>query len=247
MKPAHAFIILAILVGSAVLASIDGLWRAGEKARRDVERALAMTMQRHRCDVIDTDTIRDYRRNLTMTALRDTAYLSMAVVPGDERRQPVVTAHTGLTLTGLWRLSDQRASGMLTLLAALWLACSLMVIRRQRRLEAMAVVAAATSIADAVADSRVRLGALCYDAADGRFSVGDRQVRFTPMQRELMQMFMTAPDHCLLQQDICERLWPKKPDATATLHTLIRRLKPLVEADGGLHIECERGHSYRLC
>ncbi|WP_440314991.1 winged helix-turn-helix domain-containing protein [Leyella stercorea] len=74
---------------------------------------------------------------------------------------------------------------------------------------------------------------------------GER-IRLTPMQHSLLEMFMTNDTHTLSKQDICERLWPKKPDASDTLYTLIRRIKPIVEANSRLKIESDRGRSYSL-
>ena len=45
---------------------------------------------------------------------------------------------------------------------------------------------------------------------------------------------------------ICDRLWPKKPDASDTLYTLIKRVKPILEANSNLKIESDRGKSYTL-
>ena len=52
--------------------------------------------------------------------------------------------------------------------------------------------------------------------------------------------------HQLSKQEICDALWPKKPDASETLYTLIRRIKPVIELNSNLMIESERGKSYRL-
>ena len=72
------------------------------------------------------------------------------------------------------------------------------------------------------------------------------QIHFTPMQHELMEMFFLSDCHTLQKQDICDRLWPKKPDASETLYTLIRRLKPIVEHHSRLRIESDRGKAYAL-
>ena len=74
---------------------------------------------------------------------------------------------------------------------------------------------------------------------------GER-IRLTPMQHSLLEMFMTNDTHTLSKQDICERLWPKKPDASDTLYTLIRRIKPIVETNSRLKIESDRGRNYSL-
>lgn len=38
----------------------------------------------------------------------------------------------------------------------------------------------------------------------------------------------------------------QKPDASDTLYTLIRRIKPIIEAHSSLKIESDRGKSYIL-
>ena len=72
------------------------------------------------------------------------------------------------------------------------------------------------------------------------------QIHLTPMQHSLLKMFITADTHILSKQEICDRLWPKKPDANDTLYTLIRRIKPIIEAHSTLKIESDRGKSYSL-
>jgi superfamily II DNA helicase RecQ len=71
-------------------------------------------------------------------------------------------------------------------------------------------------------------------------------IKFTPMQHQLMQLFFNNTHHQLSKQEICDALWPKKPDASETLYTLIRRIKPVIEQNSNLMIESERGKSYRL-
>ena len=68
----------------------------------------------------------------------------------------------------------------------------------------------------------------------------------TPMQEQLMDMFMQAPDHRLTKQEICDALWPKKDNAAETLYTTIRRLRNELQGSSGWEIESERGRSYVL-
>jgi DNA-binding response OmpR family regulator len=70
-------------------------------------------------------------------------------------------------------------------------------------------------------------------------------IHFTPMQQQLMLMFLNAPRHELTKQEICAALWPKKDDPSETLYTLIKRIKPILEANH-IKMESERGRSYRL-
>jgi DNA-binding response OmpR family regulator len=71
-------------------------------------------------------------------------------------------------------------------------------------------------------------------------------IKLTPMQQQLMEMFMSAPEYTLSKQQICDALWPKKDDASETLYTLIRRLKPIIEQHSELKIEVDRGRAYQL-
>ena len=218
MKPHVAFFVFFLLLATSVAAGIDSLIRTRQHVQQDVNHALSLTLCLCEPDRIDADTIRVYRSFIALDAVRDTAYLSFAM--SDKNRRPVLTANTGLTFARLWSLSDQRASGVLALLAALWL---MMTLR--------------TTSGSSV---------LTYDATQHRFFANGREVHFTPMQRSLMVMFWNAPDHQLTHQDICDQLWPKKPDASATLYTLIRRLKPVLHDATDMTIECQRGDSYQL-
>jgi len=66
------------------------------------------------------------------------------------------------------------------------------------------------------------------------------------MQHQLMEMFFQSPSHSLTKKEICNALWPKKPDASETLYTLIKRLKPVVEQHSCLKIESDRSKAYSL-
>ena len=72
------------------------------------------------------------------------------------------------------------------------------------------------------------------------------EVKLTPMQQQLMEMLWQSPSHQLSKAEICDALWPKKPDASETLYTLIRRLKPIIEEHSDLKIESDRGIAYGL-
>jgi DNA-binding response OmpR family regulator len=61
-----------------------------------------------------------------------------------------------------------------------------------------------------------------------------------------MEMFFRSSTHSLTKTEICNALWPKKPDASETLYTLIRRIKPVIEEHSNLKIESDRGKAYEL-
>ena len=90
-------------------------------------------------------------------------------------------------------------------------------------------------------------GGLRYSEAEARFFDAEGQhVKLTPMQHQLMELFFHSPNHTLSKAEICEALWPKKEDASETLYTLIRRIKPIIEAHSNLKIESDRGKAYEL-
>ena len=66
------------------------------------------------------------------------------------------------------------------------------------------------------------------------------------MQQQLMEMLWQSPSHKLSKTEICDALWPKKEDASETLYTLVRRLKPIIEEHSNLKIEVDRGRAYGL-
>ena len=90
-------------------------------------------------------------------------------------------------------------------------------------------------------------GGLTYSETEEKFiTCNGEAVKLTPMQQELMRMFFSSPSHRLKKTEICDTLWPRKPDANDTLYTLIKRLRPIIEEHSNLKIESDRGSSYQL-
>lgn len=73
-----------------------------------------------------------------------------------------------------------------------------------------------------------------------------REIRLTPMQEQLMDMFSAAPDHILSKETICAALWPKKEHPENTLYTFISRLKTTLKNQSDLDIVNTRGKEYQL-
>lgn len=259
MSPRLAISVFLLLLTASVCSGIDSLCRTRYDVRCDVDQALAQTLLSCRSDEITTDTIRVFRDHLSLTSLRDAAYLAMEW-RDDRQGQPVMVAHTGLTVWTLWRLSDQRASGILASLAALWLMLGLWLRWRKGSVLVMKPVMTAghpvalpagcgveaEQMPGMSAGETIVVGRLRFDTQRGRFYADGHELRFTPMQRQLMELFFCAPGHQIEKNEICERLWPRKPDASDTLYALVRRIKPIIEDHSDLHIECERGRSYAL-
>lgn len=240
MKPLHAIIVFAVLVLSAAASGLHEYRMAEQAMVNDMDRALALTLKDKQEGWITPDTIRDYRSHLRMDVLREHSIIYYAM---DYRQRGlrstrmrwqrnadsiVFQGYANCSVAAVLMVSDQRASALLTLLAMAWMAVAMAHFRKHR--EGVVVV-----------------GGMAYREADRCFYDAHRQpIHLTPMQHQLMAMFFSATDHTLDKQQICDALWPKKPDATDTLYTLVKRLKPIVEERGQLHIVSDRGKDYRL-
>ncbi len=226
-RPCIIALVFALLLSVSVLSSIGSYQTTVWHIDQDLHHALEATLMEKGDATISTDTVRSFRYHLSTPDLRDTAYLAMEVRQKEEKA--VVTAHSGKSVYSVWKMSDQRASGLFLSLALVWVLVSPWFLRH-------------TPFCQHV----LRMGTLTFCEENNRFYADGQPVHFTPMQFQLMEMFFHAPGHTLSQTQICDRLWPRKPDARDTLYTLIRRLKPIVEELGHLRIECERGVSYVL-
>ena len=185
-----------------------------------MDRALAITMQEQQSDVISQDTIRTFNSHLQIVALRGKATLAV------DTRNMQFKAYAQCSEATIFSLSDQRPAVLLWVLTGFW--AMFVWYRRAENLG-------------------IGFGNLTYSETEGRFYAADGSLMpLTPMQQQLMEMFFHSPSHSLSKTDICEALWPKKPDASDTLYTLIRRLKPVIEQHSNLKIESDRSKAYRL-
>ncbi|MBQ6965411.1 MAG: helix-turn-helix domain-containing protein [Bacteroidaceae bacterium] len=235
MKTLPLLVFIA-LISSAVLTSLGSCHVQARNIDNDVQSALSQTLAERPSYVVDADTIRVYRSYIVTAEVRDTASISVKTIRQGERDVAVFEADAGYSFLTLWGLSDQRPAGTLAVLAILWaIGCYWY---RRRHPEVCMVVANGSHIA---------FGGLFYVPEESAFHTDSgTELHLTPMQQQLMEMFFRSPSHTLSKQDICNTLWPKKPDANDTLYTLIRRLKPVIEEHSQLKIESDRGRSYRL-
>lgn len=70
-------------------------------------------------------------------------------------------------------------------------------------------------------------------------------IKLTPMQRQLAQMLLEAPEMKVDKSTICAKLWSNKSNAEESLYTLVKRTKAAL-ADTDIEIVCNRGDSYEL-
>lgn len=180
-------------------------------------------------NVVSTDTIRCYRNFLNIAELKDTAGIAIRSIRKGGRLETQMVAEANCGFITTFMMSDQKASGSILFIGVLWLLGSLYYIRRYKPATAQGL----------------SYGGIVFHN-DIFSTLSGEQIRLTPMQHSLLKMFIITETHTLSKQEICEQLWPKKPDACDTLYTLIRRIKPIIETHSTLKIESDRGKSYSL-
>ena len=218
MKQQYAVVVLFALIIASSMVSLTSYKTTEKLVTEDVNQALAKALDEQQSDVISADTIQVFNSHLQIEGLRGNAVLAVDTKKGFRPRPQVSTAT-------ILSLSDQRPSMILWSMVLLW---SLFCLYQHRRLAVLGLY-----------------GGLALQ--DGRFvNAKGYEVKLTPMQQQLMEMLWKSPSHQLSKAGICNALWPKKPDASETLYTLIRRLKPIIEEHSDLKIESDRGKSYGL-
>ena len=222
--------IFLFILATAFCSSMCSYHRTERRIDEDVNNALELTLAQMPCDVVSADTIRCYRKNLTIAELKDTACIAMRIVRRGEKQETEMVAEANCNFMTVFMLSDQRASGALLFVGFLWMIGSLWYMRKFK---------------PELFVQGISYGGITYANKKFLTSKGE-QIRLTPMQHTLLEMFISSESHSLSKQEICDRLWPNKPDASDTLYTLIKRVKPIIEEHSNLKIESDRGKSYTL-
>ena len=213
MRQRYAVVVLFALIIASSMVSLNRYKTTERLVTEDVNQALAKALDEQQSNVISADTIQLFNRHLQIAELRGNAVLAVDTKKGFHPR-PQVSAAT------IFSLSDQRPSMILWSMALLW---GLLCLYQHRRILSLGLYGGL---------------ALQY----GRFvDAKGCEVKLTPMQQQLMEMLWLSPSHKLSKAEICDVLWPKKEDASETLYTLIRRLKPIIEEHSNLKIESDRG------
>ena len=226
MKQQYAVIVLFALIVASSLTSLGSYRSTSQRVSEDMNRALTITMLEQQSDVISQDTIRTFNSHLQIAELRGKATLAV------DTRGRQFKAYAQCSEATIFSLSDQRPAALLWMLTGLWV----MFVWYRRPKPEPALMLAGT-----------KYGGLTFSESKGKFYAADgNEVQLTPMQHQLMEMFFHSPSHSLSKAEICDALWPKKPDASDTLYTLIRRLKPVIEQHSNLKIESDRSKAYRL-
>ena len=218
MKQRHAVVVLLALIMVSSLVSLTSYQATERLVTEDMNQALAKALEQQQSDVISADTIQVFNSYLQFEALRGRAVLAVDTKRGFTPRPQV-------SMATIISLSDQRPSMILWSMVLIWGFFCLYQYRCQMTLG--------------------MFGGLALQ--DGRFvDTNGCMVKLTPMQQQLMELLWLSPSHQLSKTEICDALWPKKEDASETLYTLIKRLKPIIEEHSNLKIEVDRGKSYGL-
>ena len=220
MKHQYVIVLFALIITSSMVSFTS--YRATEReVNEDMSQALALALDEQQSDVISADTIQIFNRYLQIEALRGNALLAVDTRQGFRPRPHC-------SMATIFALSDQRPAMVLWTVTMLWGLFCLWKRRKQ-----VPIICG--------------YGGLVYSETDRRFfGLKGEQVKLTPMQQQLLEMFYMSPSHLLTKKELCDALWPKKEDASETLYTLIRRLKPIVEQHSNLRITSDRGRAYEL-
>lgn len=244
-----------VLMVATIIASLDSYRTAEAFVRRDLDQALLLTMEMKSVEYITPDTVRTYRSFIRTPMLRQSATLSYCLP--DEKRTTVCSrklmmrhggrsyylrGYANCSMATVLSLSDMRLPGILMMLTLLSLLLGFSPLARRRQRDSATTLMPASSTAVAPAPR-----GLCYIADSHDFCLDGRAVHFTPMQRQLMELFYQSDRRTLTKQEICDALWPRKDDPSETLYTLIKRLKQTLSDNGcPVQIVSDRGRAYRL-
>lgn len=225
MKQKYLVLVLFGLIMVSGATSFQSYQATERLVEEDMSQALASALAEQQSDVICADTIRVFNSHLQLDELRGRAMLAVTTRQKDFKCEARCSAAT------IFAISDQRPASILWTFTLLWAAFCF-----YRRWKETPLITGA-----------IPYGGLHYMESDGRFiGIDGKLVKLTPMQQQLMEMFFRSSSHVLTKTEICDALWPKKPDASETLYTLIKRLKPIIEEHSHLKIEADRGKAYEL-
>jgi hypothetical protein len=225
MKQQHLVIVLFVLIVASCATSLVSYRTAERQVNDDMSQALSSALAKQQSNVITQDTIQSFNSHLQIAELRGKATIAV------DTKGREFKAYANCSEATIFSLSDQRPTVVLWTLTLMW-ALFCFYHRRHEMLQMVGVS---------------QYGGLRFAEAEGTFyDAAGRRIKLTPMQQQLMEMFFRSETRQLTKTEICDALWPKKPDASETLYTLIRRLRPIIEEHSELKIESDRGKSYGL-
>ena len=225
MKQQYLVIVLFALIVASSATSLRSYRTTERQIERDMSQALSSALAKQQSNVITQDTIQSFNSHLQIAELRGKATIAV------DTKGREFKAYARCSEATIFSLSDQRPTVVLWTLTLMW-ALFCFYHRRHEMLQMVGVS---------------QYGGLRFAEAEGTFyDAAGQRIKLTPMQQQLLEMFFRSETRQLTKTEICDALWPKKPDASETLYTLIRRLRPIIEEHSDLKIESDRGKSYGL-
>ena len=208
MKRRDALILLLVFAAASLWTAVRDYEVSRREITDDLSRALTLTALEQPDDWLSTDTIRQYRGKLLLPQLQEKAVLMFCIV-GDESHD----AEGGLSGRSLSILPGVSAYGRVNLSAfSVWR-------MGDHRLSLALSLLTLLWMALSLRLTRRSLSPVVPKLDD---------MMLTPMQRQLMDMFLASPSRELTKDEICAALWPRKDDPSDTLYALISRLKTVL-------------------
>ena len=243
-----------------IMVSIVVGWRCYDKARTEMVEDLNQALQRTTVADEGVDAMLDslscmhgnpmltfdgthhgFARFLRILSLRDTAHISYSLAQVGEECNGGTT-HARIVSDTI-TVAGCGADGRDVLLAV-----------RAFANPSMASVFGHAGMAWPMASFFLGLMLLAFMLANGRLQnavAGDAPLRkdlmLTPMQQQLMDMFLASPGRTLSKEEICSALWPKKDNPDDSFYTFISRMKSSMARQSSMfRIENKRGREYVL-
>ena len=226
-------ILIFILLCLSAMATSCGSYRKAERnIENDLKQALAKTINEKGMETMRQDSIRAYR------SIARTEGEMMTIAVGDETlRRHLRNQQLGEMAFITYTVGRERGRWKVTFNTEAKCSAAMIWSLSDQRLSAWLSVMALLSLALSFRGRR-QLRPITMDS----FSA----THLTPMQRQLMEMFVASGSHRLSKHEICDALWPKKDDASETLYALISRLKRELDKTSSFDIISDRGRAYIL-
>ena len=227
--PILIFIVLCL---TAMATSYGSYRKAQRNIESDLQQALAKTINENGVETMRQDSIRAYR------SIARTEGEMMTIAVGDETlRRHLRNQQLGEMAFITYTVGRERGRWKVTFNTEAKCSAAMIWSLSDQRLSVWLTVMALLSLALSFRGKR-QLQPITMDS----FSA----THLTPMQRQLMEMFVASDSHRLSKYEICDVLWPKKDDANETLYALISRLKRELDKTSNYDIISDRGRAYIL-
>ena len=225
-------LIFIVLCFTAMATSYGSYRKAQRNIESDLQQALAKTINEKGVETMRQDSIRAYR------SIARTEDEMMTIAVGDETlRRHLRNQQLGEMAFITYTVGCERGRWKVTFDTEAKCSAAMIWSLSDQRLPAWFAAMALLSLALSFRGKR-QLRPITMDCFGA--------THLTPMQRQLMEMFVASDSHRLSKHEICDVLWPKKDDANETLYALISRLKRELDKTSNYDIISDRGRAYVL-